>query len=516
VTDPALLDLNPLRAGLRLRRTPEPLTVVIMGVTGDLAQRKLFPSLYRLHRDGHLPAGFSIVGVARRPWDDDAFRGFIRANLEEFLGEPLQDQVWLAFSEGLFFSAGEFGDLGTYHDLRDVVARLDRGRVRTGNRLVYLAAPPSTYLEIIAGLGQAGLAATRVQSAEASRIVVEKPFGHDLASAKELNEQLRQWFREDQIFRIDHYLGKETVQNILVFRLANSIFEPVWNEQYVDHVQITVAEDLGVAGREAYYEEAGAIRDIIQNHGLQLLALVAMEPPVTFDATGVRDEKVKVLRGLRLLEGAEADRSVVRGRYTAGLLQGKPVLGYREEEGVAPDSLTETYVAMRVFVDTWRWAGVPFYLRSGKRLSKRVTEIAIEFKRPPLVLFGREAVEEFEPNVLVVHVQPDEGITLRFGSKVPGPTIRIHDVTMDFRYGTSFGVQPADAYERLLLDAFLGDSTLFTRDDGVEAAWRFVDPIIGSWRRPDAPEPEGYEAGGWGPEGADELLLRDGREWRRL
>jgi glucose-6-phosphate 1-dehydrogenase len=506
---------NPLRAGLRLRRKPDPSTVVIFGVTGDLTARKLVPSLYRLYAEGLVPAGFSIVGVGRRPWGDDEFRSSIRAALDEFLGEKVQEEVWRGFASGLRFSSGEFGDPETYSRLTETLRSLDADRVHTGNRLFYLAVPPSLYESVIEGLGPAGLAGEK-DSPGWARIVVEKPFGRDLASARLLNGQLRRWFREDQIYRIDHYLGKETVQNILVFRLANGIFEPVWNRQYVDHVQITVAEDLGVEGRGAYYEEAGAIRDMIQNHVLQLLALVAMEPPVSFEAGAVRDEKVKVLNSLRPLTGAEVDRAVVRGQYRAGLSHGDPAAGYRQEQGVSADSRTETFVAVRAFVDTWRWAGVPFFLRTGKRMPKRVTEIALQFKSPPLLLFGRDTGAVPEPNVLALHIQPDEGITLKFGSKVPGPTSRVHPVHMDFRYGTSFGSRTAEAYERLLLDSLLGDSTLFTRDDGVEAAWRFVDGIVRRWVTPGAPAPYGYDAGSWGPEAAEELVDRAGLEWRRL
>jgi glucose-6-phosphate 1-dehydrogenase len=506
---------NPLRVGLRMRRKPDPSTVVIFGVTGDLTARKLVPSLYRIYAQGSVPAGFSIVGVGRRPWTDDEFRSSIRAALDEFLGEKVQEEVWKGFASGLRFSSGEFGDAETYRRLSETLRALDGDRVHTGNRLFYLAVPPSWYQQVIEGLGSAGLAG-EAESPGWARIVVEKPFGRDLGTARLLNGQLRRWFREDQIYRIDHYLGKETVQNILVFRLANGIFEPVWNRQYVDHVQITVAEDLGVQGRGAYYEEAGAIRDMIQNHVLQLLALVAMEPPVSFDAGAVRDEKVKVLTSLRPLAGPEVDRAVVRGQYRVGLSHGDYAAGYREEEGVSAESRTETFVAVRAFVDTWRWAGVPFFLRTGKRMPKRVTEIALQFKAPPLLLFGRDTGAVPEPNVLALHIQPDEGITLKFGSKVPGPTSRVHPVHMDFRYGTSFGSRTAEAYERLLLDCLLGDSTLFTRDDGVEAAWRFVDGIVQRRTTPGAPPPHLYDAGSWGPEAAEALVDAGGREWRRL
>lgn len=506
-----VLEQNPLRAGLRLRRTPEPAVMVIFGAAGDLALRKLFPSLYRLHRDGVLPGGFVIVGTARRTWENDDFRYHIRQALQEFLGEPLVSQVWEGFAQRLFFVEGTFNDEGMYRRLRRTLQQLDDERVHSGNRLYYLAVPPTSFDPIIDGLGRAGLSG---RFPGWSRIVVEKPFGRDLASARELNDRLREWFPEEQVFRMDHYLGKETVQNILVFRLSNGIFEPVWNRQYVDHVQITVAEDLGVEDRGGYYEESGAMRDIIQNHVYQLLALVAMEPPVAFDAKAVRDEKVKALRALRPLSQEDIDRDVVRGQYVAGFIKGEPVPGYREEKGVAEESSTETFVAMRVFVDSWRWAGVPFYLRTGKRLPKRMTEIAISFNRPPLTLFRDASPSGLEPNMLIMHIQPEEGITLKFGSKVPGPGGRIHPVTMNFRYGTAFGARSAEAYERLLLDALLGDATLFTRADGVEAAWESVDRVLERWRSPDAPGICFYEAGTWGPQEADKLLERDDREWR--
>ncbi len=508
------LEENPLRAGLRSRRKPDPSAIVVFGVTGDLTHRKLVPSLYRLYAEGLLPAGFAIVGVARRDWDDGQFRDTIRGALDEFLGDPVREEVWQGFAAGLRFCPGEFDDPETYRRLGEVLAKTSEERVHSGNRLYYLAVPPSVYAPIIDGLGGADLGRDGASHGW-SRIVVEKPFGHDGASARLLNARLRRWFREDQIYRIDHYLGKETVQNILVFRLANGIFEPVWNRQYIDNVQITVAEDIGVESRGPYYEEAGAIRDMIQNHVLQLLALIAMEPPVAFDAVAVRDEKVKVFRSLHPLIGSDVDRSVVRGQYSTGLSHGEPVAGYQQEEGVAEGSLTETFVAMRVFLDTWRWAGVPFYLRTGKRMPKRVTEISLQFKQPPLLLFGRGMRGAPEPNVLAVQVQPDEGITLKFGSKVPGPTERVHPVHMDFRYGTSFGEKTSEAYERLILDCLIGDSTLFTRDDGVEAAWGFVDPIVARWYAVGtAPAP--YEAGSWGPDAAEDLVDRDKREWRRL
>ena len=509
-------DENPLRGGTRLRRTPEPSTMVIFGASGDLTHRKLVPSLYRLYAEGMLPGGFSILGFARRDWTDDAFRASIREGLDQYLGEPVQEQLWAGFAQGLFFCPGRFDDPGSYEDLNASLIRIDGERAHTGNRVYYLAAPPSTYSDIIACLGGCGLSGRKSVDGWA-RIVVEKPFGRDQQSARRLNAQLKEWFLEEQVYRIDHYLGKETVQNILVFRLANGIFEPVWNRQYVDHVQITAAEDIGVESRGHYYEEAGVMRDMIQNHVLQLLALVAMEPPATFGAESVRDEKIKVLRALRPLTGAEVDTAVVRGQYAAGFSRGENVAGYRQEPEVSPESETETFVALRLFVDNWRWAGVPFYLRSGKRLPKRVTEIAIQFKQPPLQVFGREAAAELEPNLLAFRIQPDEGIALKFGSKVPGPIVHIHPVSMDFRYGASFGVRVGEAYERLLLDCLLGDSTLFNRDDAVEASWAFVDAIRDRWEseRP-ALAPASYASGTWGPVGAELLLERDGRQWRRL
>jgi glucose-6-phosphate 1-dehydrogenase len=506
--------MNPLRAGMRMQRTPEPCTVVIFGATGDLTHRKLVPALYNLQRERLLPPGFNVIGFARRDWTDDFFRDSLLEDARQFSRSGVDDTLWASFAEGIFYVQSSFDDPAGYEALARRLTELDEQRGAGGNRLFYLATPPESYSTIIQQLGAAGLA--RSPSGGWVRIIVEKPFGRDLSSARALNAEVHHVFDESQVYRIDHYLGKETVQNILVFRFANGIFEPLWDRSYVDHIQITVAETVGVEGRGGYYEHAGALRDMVQNHLMQLLTLTAMEPPVGYRADAVRDEKVKVLRAIRPVAPEVVGEYTVRGQYGPGTVNGQAAPGYREESGVAPDSRTETYIALQFFVDNWRWAGVPFFLRTGKRLPKRASEIAIQFRQAPLMLFDTGPLNDIEPNVLTIKVQPDEGITLRFSSKVPGQDNQIRPVTMDFRYNASFGVESPEAYERLLLDAMLGDSTLFTRSDEVEASWSLITPIHQGWDAAPAPDFANYEAGSWGPREADKLLGRDWRSWRRL
>lgn len=505
---------NPLRVGLRMRRTPEPCTVIIFGATGDLTHRKLVPALYNLQRERLLPSGFSVVGFARRDWSDDHFRATLATNLEQYSRSGLDDQLWQSFAEGISYNQASFDDSAGYQSLAQQLDRLDERRGTGGNRLFYLATPPESYPTIIEQLGAAGL--NRSPNGGWTRIIIEKPFGHDLASARELNHVVHQVFDESQVYRIDHYLGKETVQNILVFRFANGIFEPIWNRRYIDHVQITVAESVGIEGRANYYEHAGALRDMVQNHLMQLLTLTAMEPPVGYQADAVRDEKVKVLRAIRPIAPGEVETYTLRGQYGPGTANGESVPGYREEPGVAPDSRTETYVTLQFAVENWRWAGVPFFLRTGKRLPKRVSEIAVQFRSVPLMLFDAGPMNDIDPNTLAIKIQPDEGITLRFNSKVPGQINQIRPVTMDFRYNASFGVASPEAYERLLLDAMLGDSTLFTRSDEVEASWALMTPILEGWAATPASQFANYEAGTWGPDAAAAFINRHGAAWRRL
>jgi glucose-6-phosphate 1-dehydrogenase len=506
------LSTNPLREGLRTELAAEPCVVVIFGATGDLTHRKLMPALYDLAVEGRLPAGTSLVGFARRPFTDASFAAdMLEAARAHARLQPYRSAIGNRFADGIRYVQASFEEPDGYDCLARVCAELDATRGTRGNRLYYLATAPTAYPTVIERLGAAG-----PSSSGWSRVVVEKPFGRDLASARELNAQLARVFDEEQVYRIDHYLGKETVQNIMAFRFANSIFASVWNRDHIDHVQIAVAESIGVEGRGPYYEESGALRDMVANHILQVLSLVAMEPPVALDANAVRDEKVKVLRAIQPLNTGEVARRTVRGQYGAGEVDGRPVPGYRQEERVAPDSNTETFVALKLLIDNWRWAGVPFYVRHGKRLPKRSTEIAIRFKPTPQLLFGGAAAGWHLPNVLNLRIQPDDGIGLRFGTKVPGPGMHIRSVMMDFRFGASFGQQAADAYERLVLDAMQGESTLFTRRDEAEAAWTIVTSILEGWRHLPPPDFPNYEAGTWGPRAARDLIARDGRAWARL
>jgi glucose-6-phosphate 1-dehydrogenase len=492
----------------------DPATMVIFGGSGDLSKRKLVPALFELHREKQLPPTTAIVGYARTGESDETYRAEMKAALAEFARKkPVEEAEWTSFASRLFFFRGDLTIPKNFTDLKARLGAIEKERGLPGNRLFYLAIPPSSIGVVVKNLGQAGFV-YRVDGPW-SRVIVEKPFGRDLQTARALNEELSQVFAERQIFRIDHYLGKETTQNILVLRLGNGIFEPLWNRRYVDHVQITVAESIGVENRGKFYEEAGVLRDIIQNHVLQLLCLVAMEPPVAFDPDAVRDEKVKVLRSIQPQSGEEILRDSVRGQYGPGAVDGKTVVGYRAEKDVNPMSLRETYAAWKVQIENWRWAGVPFYLRAGKRLQKRVTEIAIQFKTPPIALFRQVGVLRQEPNALVLRIQPDEGIALKFGAKVPGPVTKIDPVTMDFRYSEFFGASQPEAYERLLMDAIHGDSTLFARRDEVEAAWEHVTPLLDVWRDNPPLDHPNYEAGTWGPDASVALLARDGRRWRR-
>ena len=493
-------------------RRPEPFVMIIFGAAGDLSHRKLFPALYNLVVDGWLPEEVAVVGVARQKNDSASFRASITKSVKEFSRRSVDEAIWSKFEQNVHYVEGDFSNPSVYDRLKEALGSIEAGMPSAKNRLFYLATPPSFYPVIAEQLGRVGLNQSQDPSAWV-RIVVEKPFGRDLESAQTLNRDLHQVFGENQIFRIDHYLGKETVQNILVFRFANGIFEPLWNRRYIDHVQITVAESLGIEGRGSYYDHAGAIRDMIQNHMMQLLCLIAMEPPVANEADAVRDEKVKVLKAIHPFSTREVAENAVRAQYEAGTISGSPVVGYLDEPDVSSDSRTETYVAMRLLIDNWRWAGVPFFLRTGKHLNKRVTEIVIQFKRVPHPFF-RQSGSELEPNQLILKIQPDEGISLRFGAKVPGAQMRVRTVNMNFLYDTSFADAAPEAYERLLLDAMFGDSTLFTRKDEVETAWALVSSILNVWERGRGPLPT-YEAGSWGPQEADQLIQRDGFEWRR-
>jgi len=505
---------NVLREGLRLERVPDPAVVVLFGGTGDLAHRKVVPALYHLWRTNLLPHEFVLLAIGRRPYDDETFRADVRTSLGQFSRVvPIDEDAWRTFAERICYQHLDFADSSGFDGLVTRLDALDTERGTRGNRLFYLATQPSQFAEIVGHLGRVGLDHEKHDGGW-RRVVIEKPFGHDSDSAKRLNREVGRVFRESQVYRIDHYLGKETVRNLLVFRFGNGIFEPLWNRRYVDHVQVTVAESIGIENRGAFYEETGAVRDVLQNHLLQLVSLIAMEPPARFEANALRDEKVKVLRAIT---SAPADMSgnVVRGQYGPGWVAATQVPGYRQERDVDETSETETFVAARLMIDDWRWSGVPFYVRTGKRLPKRATEIAIQYREVPHRLFQDEGVEP-DPNLLAIRIQPDEGIMLRFGAKVPGLGVDVRSVTMDFTYGSAFSVDSPDAYETLILDALQGDASLFTRADEVEEAWSIVDPIVDSWAEAAPAEFPNYEAGTWGPPESDELLARDGRRWRRI
>lgn len=502
---------NPLRdpRDQRLLRIAGPSGLVIFGATGDLARKKLLPAVYDLTNRGLLPPSFALTGFGRRDWSDEDFAQVVRESVKKYGRTAFRESTWQQMVEGIRFVQGTFDDKAAFERLRETVEELDFTRGTRGNHAYYLSVPPDAFPLVCRQLADSGL--SKSVDGAWRRVVIEKPFGHDLESAQELNRVVASVFDSDDVFRIDHYLGKETVQNLLALRFANQLFEPIWNANYVDHVQITMAEDIGVEGRAGYYDGIGAARDVIQNHLLQLLALTAMEEPVTFNAHDLSTEKIKILSAVRL--PGDLDQHAARGQYTTGWQGGERVVGYLEEGGFDPNSRTETFAALRLDIDTRRWAGVPFYLRTGKRLGRRVTEIAVVFKKALHLPFESSAASSLEPNALVIRIQPDEGVTLRFGSKVPGTAMEIRNVTMDFGYGHAFTESSPEAYERLLLDVLLGDPPLFPRREEVELSWQILDPLTAHWAKSGRPEP--YRAGTWGPPSADLMLAEDGRSWRR-
>ncbi len=489
----------------------EPGVMVIFGASGDLTKRKLVPALYNLAKNNLLSSNFAVVGISRSKKRNEDFRNEMNKNIKEFATGEVDPNIWKSLMERFYYLSGDAKDAGTYEKLRGMLVRIDKDHGTRGNYFFYLATAPGFFSEIIRQIGASGL--SREDNGHWRRVVIEKPFGHDLDSARTLNREIGKILEEKQIYRIDHYLGKETVQNILIFRFANGIFDPIWNRRYIDNVQITVAEKLGIGKRGAFYEGAGALRDMVPNHIFQLVTLVAMEPPISFEADAVRDEQVKILRAIQPLSPEEVLSCTVRGQYGEGTIDGQHVPSYRSEPNISPDSHTETYVELKLDIDNWRWAGVPFYLRTGKRLPNRTTEIAIQFKRAPFVLFRQTRVEELMPNRLSIRIQPDEGISLSFGAKVPGPLVRMGSVDMDFQYRDYFGSTPSTGYERLLYDCILGDATLFQRADMVEAGWSVVTPILDVWKALPPRDFPNYSAGSWGPEGDNGLLKKEGCKW---
>jgi len=510
-------EIHPFEEPGQTSRSLDPCIVVIFGATGDLTARKLMPALYNLKREGQLPTNFACCGFARREKTDEVFRDEMKKAVSEHSRvKPLEETLWDSFHSQLFYHQSEFDDDAGYERFAAHLADLDAQMGTQGNRIYYLSTQPSFFPTINEKLKKHKLLYDHNTEKEKwSRVIIEKPFGHDLNSALELQKNLMQHLSEEQLYRIDHYLGKETAQNLLVFRFGNSIFENLWNHRYIDHVQFTVAEDIGIGTRGRFYEEQGLVRDIMQNHMMQLFSLIAMEPPVNLSPSSIHDEKVKVLEALRPFKGDDFEKSAVRGQYGKGFTSGEESKGYREEDNVDPKSNIETYGAVRFFIDNWRWDGVPFYLRGAKRLPKRATVIAVTFKHPPGILF-HEHGQKHEPNVLAIRIQPNEGIALKINCKVPGPSSPIQPVKMDFRYGAFFGLTPPDAYERLICDCIAGDSTLFARQDEVFHSWQFFTPLLDHWANTIPKDFPNYEAGTWGPKAADEMLARDGRKWRLI
>ena len=492
---------------------PDPCALVIFGASGDLTRRKLVPAIWRLDQQGRLPHQFALIGVARRELDDLGFRAQMAEGLREF-ADALDNGNLEGFLDKLFYVRGDLNDAATYGQLGARLAELDQERGTGGNRCFYCSVPPQIYLDIVGHLGVAGLNREHQDGQGWARVIVEKPFGHDYESARALNNALHKVFAEHQIYRIDHYLGKETVQNILVFRLGNSMFEPLWNRRYVDHVQITAAETVGVEHRAGYYDRSGALRDMIQNHLLQVLCTIAMEPPSAFDADSVRIEKLKVLKAIRPISIGQVDQFAVRAQYGPGYIGTEPVKGYREEPDVAPQSRTETFAALRLTLDNWRWQGVPFYVRTGKRLEKRVSAVTLQFRQPPHLIFENE--EELSASTLTIRIQPEEGISLSFNGKIPGPDVKLGTVEMDFDYAATFGGQPPEAYEALLLDCLRGDATLYGSSDWNEESWELLMPILEAWSAPSSRKVPSYPAGSWGPREADLLFDEDWRKWAVL